>query len=479
MTVLSDFLAVARHRLACRRRAPVRRLVVALAASVFALKAEPAAAEDFQLVGKLSSDPATGVVAGDVCLNGLAATQAFLLHRGLNVRGVRDAATGERIHFDFDGHARETDAEAYRFVMPAKVKSYCVEYVGRYPVYQVERGERAELDSMSDVAFDGRSVRSTYAARFLPVPLDAKNNAINALTFKLTVECAGCRSLYVNGAAPQPGPRAEFTSNVPRPMLLYGGDFPVTTKGRAHFVGAPVSDAGAKAISSDLQALAEFHERYIGAPYRDTPSFMSFAAVGWDRKLDATSWQFVSWPTIGADGRLAFDSILDPTDPAHMRPGWIRLLAHEMAHYYFGTVYEPHGPLRWFLVESVAEFMAMRYIRDRQGPEEFQKRWDRRASEVKRIKAIVPLNRISDPEQIDVDYRYALGPLLLFALERDVGAEPLRRALGSLVQSPPTGEADWAMLAERLRKGGASPDRLKAFEQQCLTPRPAPACLEP
>jgi hypothetical protein len=109
-------------------------------------------------------------------------TRAFLLARGLNVREVRDSA-GRVLRAERADTGAEDDAERYTFADTSAAGRFCVAYVGAYPVYRVDAGERAASDWKGQIAFDGRTVRAAEQTRFYPVAVDSATGApLQAIT---------------------------------------------------------------------------------------------------------------------------------------------------------------------------------------------------------------------------------------------------------------------------------------------------------
>jgi hypothetical protein len=241
-------------------------------------------------------------------------------------------------------------------------------------------------------------------------------------------------------------------------------------------VGATITPADADAIRSGIKTVAETHAAYLGVPYRDEPVYLTFASVSRHHKLGESAWQFVTWPTIAMAGRISFSQLFRETEGRRVFvPG--RGTAHEMAHYYFGTLYEPRGPLRWFLLESTAEFLALKAEHALAGEREYASALRGLFPRALDAGAVIPLDEVRDPERIGQHYRYSLGPLLLIELEQYVGERVVRRTLTSLVNAPPAGDVSYADFRERLLAAGATAVRLTAFEAECLHAPVASGCL--
>ncbi len=432
------------------------------------------------LDGQVETDPATGLLRGDICLSKLPGQQAysFLLNRGLNIREVRDHASGKPLKYaGYDNATNTGDATRYTIEGGVGAGGFCVSYVGAYPVYRIDAGEHSEDDWKGQIAFDGRSVRAADQTRFYPVAINAATGApLDTVSYKLDVTCPGCKAIFVNGSAPKAGPKATFSSDRPRQLMLYAGDFPYTSVGGVHFVGANISPTDADAIRSGIEAVADAHAAYLGVPYKDEPVYLTFAAVSRTRKLGKTSWMFVNWPTIAMDGRVPFSQLIRETEGRRVFvPD--RFIAHEMAHYYFGAIFVPRGPLQWFLHESTAEFLALKVHRAFAGENAYASVVRTHFQKAVTISAVTPLDKVREPEQIGSDYRYYLGPLLLIALEQYAGESVVRKTLSSLINDPPVKEVGYMDFRERLLSAGATAARLTAFEAECLHKPVASGCL--
>lgn len=454
-----------------------RRFTTACLGAFSVFSALPASAENDasvpRITGWIETDPRTGHLAGDICIAAppSALGGKILLHRGLNIRGVRNAVTGEALSFDgyYDAH-NIGDATPYEVSAGAADQGICVNYVGAFPVVRVDAGERSTDDWKGNIAFDGKTVRAAEQTRFYPTLRDAAGVEHQQVAYDVEVRCRGCKTIFWNGSAPVAGDHARFTSDRPRLLMLYAGDLPFSTIDGVHFVGAEVSVEAAAFLGASFSTIARIHEAFLGVAMEDHPTLMSFAALGGraSRKLGVNTWGFATWPTIASDGRLPFDALAPRETDGSLPPGRQRYFAHEMGHHYFGARYAPRGPLRWFMLESTVEYLAARAIRILRGETAYQ---GLLAGYVRNTPAsVIPLDQVTDAGQIEGDYRYALGPLLLAALERRVGEEPVRRALASFITSPPSEEVDYGYLRGRLVAAGATEASLAVFEKACLKP---------
>jgi len=430
------------------------------------------------LDGHVETDPRTGSIRGDLCVSNLPPMKqtVFLLNRGLNIREVRDRASSKVL--DYDGfYDAKGVGDATRYTVDGIGSGgLCVSFTGAFPVYRVDAGERSAIDWKGQIAFDGHTIRAAEQTRFYPVVLDPAGAALEKVSYRLDVACTSCKTIYVNGAPPQRGPKATFVSETPHSLLLYAGDFPFAAKQSVYFVGVPVTDTDAEAIRAGVRSIAEAESSYVGAAYSGEPVFLTFASVSRTRTIGRTSWQFVTWPTIALDGRVDFSTLLEEKDGRRVFPADI-YIAHEMAHFYFGTRFVPRGPLKWFLLESTAEFVAMKANGVLHGDAAYVDELRKHVHEALQAGDITPLDAVTDAEQIGDTYRYRVGPLLLIALEQYAGANVVQSLLHSFVVDSPTDEPSYAMFRARLEAAGAAKEAIDRFERDCLHTPLVSGCL--
>ncbi len=453
-------------------------LYTTLGCALLAAK-EPSALSAPRLTGTLNVDITIGVVRANLCLDQLpSGVKAFAINRGMNIRDFRAKSTGELIDFGIDSSS-EVASDATRYELSGDVPSQgvCTTYAGAFPVYAIDKGERAINDWKGFIAFDGRSVRAADQSRFYPAPVLPTEGELGALRYDVKIICAGCQTIFWNGSPPAKGPEASFKSDVPRNLFLYAGDFPAQQVAGANFVGVSILPEDAADLSQGIKRIADIHQLYLGVPYSEPPSFVSFASVSRTRAIGKTSWQFVTWPTIAADGMLPFASFIDRTaGKGRLTRGMEKLLSHEMAHYYFGTRYQPQGSLQWFLLESTAEFMSLKALKTLRDESAYTNKIKEYADEIAKRNDFVLLNNVTKAEEIDVTYRYRLGPLLLIGLEKWTSKETVQRLLAGLVTNPPVGAVDYPTFRSRLTQAGASQMGIAQFEANCLVKSVSAAC---
>ena len=352
---------------------------------------------------------ATGRVEGRVCIADRPAevAGAFALNAGLNVARVTDG-DGKAVAFD-GWYDPGINGEARVYTVSAAPAVLCVEYVGAYPVYPAHD---APDDFKGVMAFNGDSARFAEQSAWLPLPFDNKAKArAGTMAYALDVSCEGCRFLYMNGSAAIIGDHGRFSSATARPPLLFGGKGPITKTANVTILNETVAPAQADALSAAVGQVASYYRDYMGAPVADQPTFLRMVAANQvKRDREGSEWAFATWPTIAMSGSVGrVGATLQAGGQA--RDGRIAYIAHEMGHYYFGTLARSPGPYFWFMLESTAEFLSIKALRALGGEAAAQRHIAGLAAEVNgHTQPFVALDKITDGASIGGTYRYSCSP---------------------------------------------------------------------
>lgn len=435
-----------------------------------------AAAQTVHVTGDVALRPELGWLRGNLCLSGLPEmdTVTFVLNRGLDIGVVRDGS-GTALPFEgfYDG---EWLGEGLLYDVPApesgSIGTLCVEYAGAVPVYD---GNPVIDDWKGRIVANRGTLRATEQAKWYPILYDrAAGSQETMVTYALDVECASCTRLYLNGAPPAAAPHARFASDVPRPLLLFAGDFEQHEEAGLMFLGGAVTADAAAAFRTDVDAISSAFAEFLDVPYEGSPVFLTFLSIAQRRTPGRSSWAFVTWPTVAFDGAIDFASVLE----GGRLPAWLRrTLGHELGHYYFGTVLRPTGALHWFYLESMAEYLALRRIREADGPEAFSARVDDLRTGALRAGDVVPLSRVTRPTQIGDSYRYQLAPLWLVSLEDRTDGATMGRLLHDILTAPAGRQRDWAFFLRAAADAGVPEATLNAWVSECVEAPVAEGCI--
>lgn len=439
--------------------------------------AHPAWSQAARLTGAVDVDLLQGRVAADVCLRGAPVrgdTTWFALHRGMNVKRVRNTA-GRALPFSTT-YRDQALHYAVRDTAAAGGDGVCVEYTGAYPVYDVRADDYRDGDGSGVIAFNGTTLRARGESRWYPAPLDAAGAPDDHLAYRLRVRCAACTRLYVNGAPPAPGPEAELASDVPRELLLWIGDYPAARVDGTWFLGETVAEDTARLFLARVGEIQRFYEGFVGVPYGPTPDVLRIIPVSIpvSRFGRYQFWGFLADPALGLAGRITIgDFVQILGDPQHPgRAPLLGVLAHELAHRYFAGALAPAGPYSQLFGEPFSNYLDLHARRRFFGEEAY-----RAGVRAMRERALdgpdLPALDTAAPAEIASDrYRYAVAPLLLVALESEVGEARMRAFLRALLTTPAAERdpLDYAAMRRIALRSGIPAAAWERWEERCVRP---------
>ncbi|WP_313416339.1 hypothetical protein [Stenotrophomonas sp.] len=440
-------------------------VVAALLAPAISQAAPPAQDATPLTTGSVRLDIASGRVEGDVCVSNLpnASKGSFVLNAGLNVARVTD---GDGKPVGFDGwYDPGVDGEARIYTLAEPAAMLCVQYVGAFPLYPKHD---APTDFKGLMAFNGDSARFTEQSAWLPQAFDPKARVRSSESrYDLQVDCSGCRFLYLNASPAIEGAQGRFRSDNARPILLFGGSGPITRTAQVTILNESLPPAKVEALSSTVQKIADVHSRYMGVPLVDRPTFLRMVTLNQiERDREGSEWGFATWPTIAMSGSVGnvADSLLADGDNAERR---VQYIAHEMGHYYFGTLNRPQGPYFWVLLESSAEFLSIKALREISGDAAADRYIARLQSAIDTQEKPLPaFDAIDGSSDLGEMYRYVYAPLLLLSLEKQVGEAKMQAFMRGLLAAP--SPRSWAELQTIALKAGIDTKAWEHWRASCV-----------
>ena len=450
--------------------------LIALAGILFA---PVLAAQAPHLTGAVDLDLPRGLIAADVCVSNLPEgdTLHFVLNRGLNIKSIRNAA-GATLPFVGDVKLQAGDV-GLRYAVRDTTKAsgtLCIAYTGAYPIYNIEADTFRSTDHSGVIAFNGRTVRARGETFWYPVVYAPATDRLHGgVSYTLRVRCPTCAAVYLNGSPPKRGLNAEFRSAEPREAILFAGEFPVVEVGGSVFLGEQIAADTARAFLTEFDRIARFYEDFLKVPYGRGAVFIRVHPVR--RERYGQLWGFFAWPTFGLAGLNFGDFATILQDTAAARAPLLGFLAHEMAHYYFGTVLSSSGAYEQFYSEPFANYLGLKAVRRFIGEDAYRSGLRTHYQNVLAGPELPSLDR-ADRHALSRDlYRYQYGPLLLFALEREIGEARMRALLHTLLTAPDRALADYAFLRRKTLEVGVPAAVWERFEQRCVQAGPQAPCL--
>jgi hypothetical protein len=400
-------------------------LVVVLAASSFSMEATKA--PHYQV--RLTLAPEKGTVSVEVVITLPAETArtgaGFLLGRGYKVSSVsaEPNATASVADTDkpFPGLQRvfvQSRPESHGDVNLKLVYSGPLSPTGNPPINEIS-ADRVELsaDSLWYPLSENFNTRLT---------LDA---VIKGLSRDFVVASADQVLMRGNGF------QLHRSRPLPDIAFIAAPGLKVITKGHLQFVGRNLeSDEAKDYLENGPKALA-FLEKWFG------PLPAGRATVAIVERKNGTGYS--------RPGYIVVADLGQPVDPTNL---WAKAgyLCHELSHAWWSNA-NFMGEDYW-LVESTAEYVALRYLEAQYGVTAIQGILDKKKPRAVRGGPLLGNGRPSD------DAVYAKGPLLLFELEKTIGRPSLDKILATLSRRETLTTRDFLDQLTKIAGSGAATD---------------------
>ncbi|KQM69417.1 hypothetical protein ASE74_05305 [Pedobacter sp. Leaf216] len=387
--------------------------------------------------GKLTISVKKGTFECDLVISNMPRLKDyfFRLNSGMNIRYIKNDEPN-MLPLEYEKSLSDTlsSGESSAYYIPSwsasgKYLPYSVRfnYVGMYPVI-------TDTSSVSDwrgnIAFNGTSLRvdgiqSAWCPTLYDVSTDKRYEKV---TYDLNITCNDCKVIYVNGSDPVYGTSANVKSDSPQDLTMFAGDFKSTDINNKYFLNPDGDDALLTNLEKELRSYQEYLQKKLNIPYKGKTVYIQTTPVSKNN-----SWLFVSYPSIikvgWQDGMKSFQD-------KNKRPDFLHDMAHELSHYYFGTVRSFNLEIGDMIAEGFAEFLAMRITRDFMGDSLYQESLKAKAHAMGNL-IPMPLEKIrskSDYRNRQL-YSYTYSPLLFSAIEKEIGEEKMWKWMNLLLQS--------------------------------------------
>ncbi|PST82113.1 hypothetical protein C7T94_15010 [Pedobacter yulinensis] len=443
----------------------MRSSYIVLLLSVLLGRSVPVCSQVPHLTGSVRVSMATGQISCDFTLSNLpqlGTDYQILLNKGFNIKSMLDSA-GRVLRYNgfYNGKMRgeglcytpQRGDSVYR--NPSKLR---ITYTGAFPVYTDTLNF---IDFKGLIAFNGKTLRATDQSKWYPVMYDTRNDRqIEQLTYRITVESADAKMLFVNGDDPKPGPKAVFQSILPAAPLLFLGDYPLQKTPGAWFLNTRMTNAELGGFEKNIAEMRRFLAEKLHTRYNTRNVFIEHEPI--ERFNKGRVWGFVNFPVVAFAG-TSLGKMIDTTSQALKDSSDYSFIAHEVAHYYFGNVLKPNSTLFWFFLESSAEYLSVKAAEARFGKEWAAAHFRKQAKDLARFKA-VPLDQVKNADEISGTYRYNYGPLLLRGLEQIVGEKRMYRFFEQCLRADgrPT---DYTFFKTRAAEAGITAQEWARYEK--------------
>ncbi|MCX6217237.1 M1 family aminopeptidase [Spirosoma sp.] len=396
---------------------------------------------------------------------------AIRLNAGLNIQFFRDS-TNTFSYASGREYKPDKSDESFQYWFPEKDQKgrylpgrFKVSYVGAFPV-SGDSAKRSEWgDWKGNIAFNGKTLRASEQTAWYPILYDiAEDKDYQNVTFDITIHAPDAKAIYLNGCPPQYGQQARFRSDRPFPLLLFVGDFDFRKEQNTYLLNTTLTAPQATVLDGWFSRIKGYYAQKLQIPYGADITLLASTPVS-----KRNDWLFVSYPTIASVSPKGWlNTLVDPKKLVLADSSLLSFIAHELGHYYFGSVVTPNSTLRWVFLEGMTEYISLQATRDLIGQVFYDRQLKRYIGATKSMTDFTPLRKINATGDIDEVYRYQYIPLLLTALEQQIGRQQMWKWLQTILNTP-NAATDYGLFKSSLLKSGVSEKVVSDFEETYLS----------
>lgn len=302
-------------------------------------------------------------------------------------------------------------------------------YTGKFPVITDMSKASDHGDWKGNIAFNGKSIRTDgFQTAWYPILYDIEQDKrYDEVTYDINVICLDCKSIYVNGSKPISSTHGIFKSEKPTSLTLFAGDYDIGKHKDNYYLNSRLSTQQMSELGKMTSTFEKYYQNKLSIPYGESVVFIHTAPTS---KQD--SWLFVAYPSIVLmnHNKGGLDNLIEKTESNRYKA----FIAHELAHYYFGTYKKFNSELGDMFTESLAEYLSLKLTKKFLGDKTYFRSINRKFNALDNVKLMGLKNIEKNSDYGDRElYVYTYAPIIWLAIEKEIGEEKMWLWLNKLL----------------------------------------------
>ncbi|WP_162128246.1 gluzincin family metallopeptidase [Flavobacterium phycosphaerae] len=393
------------------------------------------------LKGKVKISIKEGTFDCDLTLSNIPRIQDYLirLNSGMNLLHIRSKKPNDFVPiYDKSDKDSTSTGESSAYYLPGNAKNtkflpeeLQFRYVGKFPVANDTIENFSRQDWKGNIAFNGISLRTDgRQSAWYPIIYDAKKDIVyDRVVYDIEIICPDCATIYANGNKPVSSTNAHLKSNEPEEIALFCGNYNVFDDSTITILNPKFPEEKIKQFSTLVSSYKKYYEQKLNIPFNQTPTFINTTPTS-----KKNGWLFVVYPTIMGIGwgENGLAGIFEEKSQKFYKP----LIAHELGHYYFGTIKVFNTELGDMMSEGFTEYMALKLTEENQTEKNYDEVVARKIKDLKDFKPnpfamVKSITDISDRETYVYDY----APIIFIAIEKEIGKKKMWEWLKNILET--------------------------------------------
>ncbi|NVK57763.1 MAG: hypothetical protein HWE26_19340 [Alteromonadaceae bacterium] len=386
-------------------------------------------AENLTLTGSMVVSVKQGTIDAEFTLSHppKMSNYVIFINSGMNIQYFRNEQ--DNVNYAYrKRYNRDYSFESFGYYLPDNTgkgmflpDTLNVKYTGKFPVIADMQKASDFGDWKGNIAFNGKTVRADgLQAAWYPVLYDVEKDVYyDALQYDIDVTCSDCESIYVNGSAPVRGKTGNFASQKPVELMLFAGDYDIAKLNGSYFLNADLSEQQRVEFSGVTSSIEHFYQSKLEIPYGESVVYIHTTPV-----TKKNNWAFVTFPTIVLISHA--EEGLGVIINGQNSDSYKTFIAHELAHYYFGTYRVFNSELGDMLSESFAEYLSLKLTKALVSESVYKANIEKKLAALSEAN-LTPVSAITSATDYGDRnlYVYTYAPLIWLLVEQQIGEDKM------------------------------------------------------
>ncbi|MAX70803.1 MAG: hypothetical protein CMC76_06820 [Flavobacteriaceae bacterium] len=385
-----------------------------------------------------------GTIDCDITLSDYSHLRDYLirLNKGLNILNIQNVESKPfLLNYDREfADTLQTD-ETVSYYIPANIRGekylptkLRFQYTGKFPIINDTISENFQKsDWRGNITFMNGLLRvDGFQSGLFPTLYDIDTDyQFDIIKYDIEIICEDCEQIYMNGSLPVNNNHARFKTDSPKEPYLFIGKYDIQNGENITLLNADFNKEQVLEFDKINGEIVEFLSSYTNISYKEKIYWVQAYLTTKEKGYFA----FASNPTFTICGNPPSD--LKTTFNNQLKGGFLLTIAHELSHYYFGTIKNCNTTLENLINEGFAEFMSLKFAQNLGMEEQVRQSIMERLEYVaddnfkfKPIGTIENLHDINDRETYGYDYQ----TLILFSIEKEIGEAKMKKWIQLLLQ---------------------------------------------
>jgi len=382
-----------------------------------------------KLSGTIDISVKNGTIDANFQLENIPKLNNYLIHlnSGFNIQYFRNEKDTTNYGFNKTYNSNYS-YESFGYYLPDNTgkgkflpSAMQFKYTGKFPVVNSMHKASDHGDWKGNIAFNGKTIRTDgFQTAWYPILYDIdQDKRYDEVSYDIEVTCLDCKSIYVNGNKPISSTHGIFKREKSTSLTLFAGDYDIGKQNGSYYLNSGLSKAQMSELGKITSSYEQYYQQKLSIPYGENVVYIHTPPIS-----KKNSWLFVTYPSIVVmnhnEGGLS--NLIEGNESSWFKP----FIAHELAHYYFGTYRAFNSELGDMFLESFSEYLSLKLTKKFLGEKKYLKNINGKFNELTNVNLTAFKNIKEHTDYGDRElYVYTYAPIIWLAIESEIGEDKM------------------------------------------------------